>query len=200
MVFSILLVGSIIVPFTDVSRAASDHGDCVGPGESIQAAIDGASVGDTICIEAGTYEEEVTIGQNAAGETLDGLTLVAAAGQSPVLSGSGTGTGVHIDGAATVTVEGLEIREYGTAVRVEDSPNATIKSNTITENDQAIRDFDTPSHDMVIVDNVIEQNPIRGISVQGSDRVQMTGNHIEANGKLGFRYWFRDLHSGRRRW
>ncbi|MFP8890352.1 right-handed parallel beta-helix repeat-containing protein [Natrialbaceae archaeon A-CW2] len=146
----------------------------MGPGESIQDAIDAADPWDTICVGTGTYDENLQV-------TTEGVTIAATSGANPVLQGS-SGTGVHIDGASNVTVEGLEIRGYATGVRIENSPNATIASNTITENDQAIRDFDTPSHDMVIVDNVIEHNPIRGVSIQGSDRVQITGNHLEANG------------------
>ena len=174
---SILLLTSLL-SVGGVGGVAAQTDTCeviVGTGESVQDAIDAAQSGDTVCVETGTYGEQLTI-------DVDGTTLVAADGHSPVLSGSGSGTGVTIDDASNVTVEGFAIRGYATAVRVDGSPNATLRSNTITENDQAIRDFDTASHGMLIIDNVIEQNPIRGITIQGSDDVQITGNRIEANG------------------
>jgi len=50
----------------------------VHPGESIQAAIDGASPGDTIVVEPGTYHENLTVSK-------DNLTLTTSGGPGSVL-------------------------------------------------------------------------------------------------------------------
>ena len=63
--------GSVIAALTFVSPAsASSDTHVVHPGQSIQAAVDAASPGDTVVVKAGTYRESVTIHTN-------GLTLRA---------------------------------------------------------------------------------------------------------------------------
>lgn len=63
--------GLVIAGLTFVSRvSASSDTHVVHPGESIQAAVDAASTGDTVVVRAGSYRESVRIGT-------DGLTLRA---------------------------------------------------------------------------------------------------------------------------
>src|SRR4051812_20350892 len=63
------LVGLIAVCTPGVAGAQDEAPVVVAPGESIQAAIDGAGAGATIIVHPGTYRENVTI-------TEDGVTLI----------------------------------------------------------------------------------------------------------------------------
>ncbi|NUE02253.1 right-handed parallel beta-helix repeat-containing protein [Halorubraceae archaeon YAN] len=178
IVFSILLLGSGMFPFVMVGDARAQSSSCdfvVPTHSSIQDRLTAASPGDTVCVDSGFYSGELVI-------DTPGVTLQSSSTQSqPVLSGSASGTAITIDGADNVTVRGFEIRGYDTAFSVESSPNATLVSNTIIENSWAVRDRDTPSHDLTITDNFIQDNSIRAISIEGSDRTQIIGNHIAEN-------------------
>ena len=86
--------GAVIAASALVSPAsarAATH--VVNPGQSIQAAVDAASPGDTVLVKAGTYRESVTIHTN-------GLTLKARGSVTlqPPQSGAGEcyGAGPHV--------------------------------------------------------------------------------------------------------
>ena len=73
------------------------------PGQSLQAAIDAASPGDTITVSGGVYYEHIVIDKE--------LTLTGS--QGPVIDGGGEGDVVTITGS-DVTISGFEIRGSGT--------------------------------------------------------------------------------------
>lgn len=89
------------------SPAAASHGDGVQADESIQAAINHSAPGDTIEIEAGTYNEALTIHENDTGELLEGLTLQAT-GDVTVDASDADLTVVDIQ-APDVTLDGLSL-------------------------------------------------------------------------------------------
>jgi Right handed beta helix region len=70
-----------------LSAPATARSIHVGPGDSIQAAVNGADLGDTIKIAAGIYHQNVQIKK-------DGITLNGAGSSKTVLQGGGTGTPV----------------------------------------------------------------------------------------------------------
>lgn len=77
----------------------------VESGDSIQATVDDAEDGDTICVEPGTYAESVTV-------DVEDLTLRATESREAVIDASGAGTGVRIE-ADGVTLEGFEVAGDG---------------------------------------------------------------------------------------
>ena len=123
---SILLLATIAL-FVGAGGVAADE-PVVSDNESIQDAIDESEPGDTIVVEEGTYEEELTV-------DVDELTLRAADGTEPVLDGSDhDGVGVNIS-AADVTIEGLTVVEYGKeGVLVDGVPNATVAGVNASHN------------------------------------------------------------------
>lgn len=93
----------------------------VSPGDSIQTAINNASVGDTICLESGTYTEDISIntavtieGEGPANTTIEGSGSKTVTLQSTNISLHGftitnTGGGNGIDVPSTVDASGLHI-------------------------------------------------------------------------------------------
>ncbi len=72
----------------------------VHPGESIQAAIDAASPGDTIDVLAGVYRENLTITKND-------LTLEGAGPGATILKPPATATGACVDPSNPTVVDGI---------------------------------------------------------------------------------------------
>ena len=116
--------------FTGVS-VANQHCDATVSSGSIQSAVDSASSGDTVCVEAGTYDENVII------DTED-ITL---SGPNAGISGSDDGRGseaIITDGvkiiADGVTLDGLQVESSATnGVKLEEAvDDITIQNNVIT--------------------------------------------------------------------
>ena len=103
----------------------------VNPGESIQAAIDGASYGDTVEVSAGTYWELITL--------KNGVVLIGASQLTTTIYGFNGGTVVITNGCDPNTVlEGFTITEgltteYGGGMR-NVSSNPTVTNCTFSNN------------------------------------------------------------------
>ena len=72
-----------------------------GSYQTIQAAVDAASAGNTIIVSDGTYTENVVIGKS--------LTLKAASGAAPVIDAGNKGPGIKVT-ANNVRVEGFTLQ------------------------------------------------------------------------------------------
>jgi parallel beta-helix repeat protein len=104
---------------------------------TIQAAVNAANAGDTVSVDAGTYQEQVTI-------TTNNLKLVSAKPQKAVIEAPATLAGsedlVTINGATGVVVNGFTITTPSTGgpasidagVAVLGAGSATIENNQIT--------------------------------------------------------------------
>lgn len=155
----------------------TDHCDAtVEDGESIQAAVDAASTGDTICIETGTYEEEVTI-------DVEGLTLTAADGHEPTLDGDQSLEHAITVTADDVTIEGLEVFEYseGSSIVVDDASDVTIIDSEVLHphwgnSGAGVRITDSP--DARVENCFVEEHP-DGILIQNADRVTIVDSTID---------------------
>jgi parallel beta-helix repeat protein len=117
------------------------------PGEfhQIQPAVLAANPGDTIQVDPGTYNEQVAIGQNSHGATLNNLVLEGT-NQSSIIQLPSTAPAsqqtaiVQISGAKNVTLNGFTIQgpgnvggSIGYGVEVVDGGSANITNNHITQ-------------------------------------------------------------------
>ncbi len=119
---------AVTLVFTFNAQAANicvNTGGTNGCYSSIQAAINAASAGDTITVEAGTYNEDITIDKS--------VTLVSASGAaSTIISGTSGNTVITIQ-ADGVTIDGFTIKSGRFAVYANDHSNITIRNNIITD-------------------------------------------------------------------
>ena len=109
----------------------------VGPGQSLQAAVDAAAPGDTIALADGTYARAtVTLNKavrlraaNPFGAVLVGNAMPRTANDTSVGTPTTAAVTVRAGGAM---VEGLDIRYYVAAVDVSDVAGAVVQGNRIT--------------------------------------------------------------------
>lgn len=141
--------------FLAASAAAAQFD--VRPGESIQAAIDGAAEGDVIRVAPGTYNESLTI-------RTPGLTLVGMdeSGQRAVLDGQGAELEI-------VRIETRGVRLEGFVVR-----NAVATGVVVFM-----------SNEVALEHLIVEDNNFIGINVADSSKVTIEGVVSSGHGSAG---------------
>jgi len=156
--FTLLLLGT--------SPAMGQTTLTVSPGESIQAAIDDASDGDIIEVEAGTFEESIAIGK--------ALTIQAADGASPkpVIIGQSTNA-VAVD-ASNVTIRGLDIQNPEGGAPVPSARNAVGIRIAPGNTDVSI----LGNHIRNIATSV-ETNPLGIVAFDGANDLTIENNTFE---------------------
>src|ERR1700691_3768815 len=112
---------------------------CVNPAAShncfktIQAAVNQASVNDLIQVEAGTYNEEVTIGLPVA--------ITGAGPSASIINATGLAHGIFVDGfdhpgLRQVTITGLTVKNADfEGILVVSASDVTIQDNSVIDND-----------------------------------------------------------------
>jgi parallel beta-helix repeat protein len=184
---------------------ASAAGRIVSPGQSIQAAIDAASPGDTIIVKPGTYHENLSITKDKITIIGNGATL-----EPPTTPGPGTtcdavfaeeggpippaGNGVCI--AGTIDFETFEVTDYVSKVRILGlhvngflsgifafgAKNAVLSGNTANDNAE-YGIFALSSKGTQIVANRTSGSDEAGIYVGGSHpaTAKVVGNETSNN-------------------
>jgi parallel beta-helix repeat protein len=160
----------------------------VQPGESIQAAIDGAQEGAVICLAEGTWEEDLVIGR--------GLTVRGAGREESIVKGLKDGEPVILidsDAEIEVTIAGLTVagakgEEYCAkwplrcpyGLLLGGRAKVTLQWNTISGNRyRGISMVD--SAQATVQGNIVSGNWDDGISMEGSAQATIEGNEISGN-------------------
>ena len=160
----------------------------VNPGDTIQAAIDAASAGDTIVILAGTYDEDIVV---------DKAVFILGANQG--VSGTGTRSVESvIDGgfeitAAGVVIDGVKITTgalaFGSLDAVHVSANNVTITNSVLQGSGALDTFALETEAGAnIIGLTISDNLIAGwndgVSLQQGTAAIITGNTFDAMVRL----------------
>jgi parallel beta-helix repeat protein len=124
----------------------------VDPGDSIQAAIDRASPGDTVLVKPGTYNEDIVL--------RDSINVVGSGFRSTILKGTGTGNVVRASGITDARFEGFKITGSGTGtseagIRIAGG-DLMVNNNWIYGNINGI--LLTSESSSIIRNNIIEAN------------------------------------------
>jgi cysteine-rich repeat protein len=168
------LRASLVVMSLAAGAASAEAASCTVPVDgacpTIQTALDQAAPGDTISVNSGVYAEKISF--PAGGTAGNPIALQAAAGQHPVLDGTGV-AGAHmvlIDGTAAaknhIVVRGFEIRNN---LDVDDGSGIRIlgAGTGIEIRDNEIHNI-TGDHAMGITVYATEPSPIAGLVIDGN--------------------------------
>jgi nitrous oxidase accessory protein len=177
-------------PATPPGAATAGRVFTVSPGESIAAAIDRASDGDTIMVREGIYHENLNIDK--------GIRLIGEG--NPVINGSGKGSPVSLTiGGTTIdgfTLTGSGSGLYGSGIKVSSNRNS-ITNNIIRDNEDGIR-FILQSESNVVSGNRIYNNTGSGISGEQLRNITLVSNAIINNSGSGVEILFsRNVEIGR---
>lgn len=146
-----------------------DSGTIDAPLASIQAGLDAATAGTTVCVRGGTYAERLTV--NVSGSAGAWVTVMPHPGEHVTVTGEGAGGGtednlVYLEGRSFVRILGLELRGAGT---VSDA--------------SGIRVFGSGDH-IELRGNELHEvrgTDAMGITVYGSDGAGITDIVIDGN-------------------
>ncbi|MBN1367673.1 MAG: right-handed parallel beta-helix repeat-containing protein [Dehalococcoidales bacterium] len=144
---------------------------------TIQAAITAAADGDTIEVYDGTYGK-VVINKE--------LAIQAAAGNSPIVDGGGSGACLGIykaAGMSDVTIDGFEIQNATYGIWIYGAPstysNITLSNNYIHNHSQnGILVTDSTVNNLIILDNNIDSS---GIGISFANNSTVDGLTVEGN-------------------
>jgi parallel beta-helix repeat protein len=145
----------------------------VGPGGSIQAAINSAAGGETVVVEAGVYQEKLIVDK--------GITLLGIG--RPLIDAGGAGSAVTLRAEGS-RVAGFQIRGSGpderdAGIRVL-ADNCTVEDNLVEENRIGILLQNVRGG--VVKKNSVEGNGV-GILLETGSENEIVSNRIVENGE-----------------
>jgi parallel beta-helix repeat protein len=174
----------------------------VTPGQSLQAAINAASPGDTVELADGVYTRvQATItkairlrAQHQFGAVLVGNATPRTANDTSV--GTPTGIAIQVRGTG-VAVEGLEIRYYDTAIAVDDSTNTLVQGNrAVSSYGVGIELWDTRNSEVrcnELLDPYLADDPTASLTTQSIGEAQMdygVNSYGGINARVEHNYFF----------
>jgi parallel beta-helix repeat protein len=139
---------------------------------TIQAAVNAASVGDTVFVRAGVYPEHVTINK--------ALTLTGANRASTIVDGGGSGEGLYVS-ANGVTISGFTVRNAVTGIHYSHASNGRIEDVLATAN-TSVGVFLDASPNNTIVNSVAAKNAVSGFSLGDQGSHDVTFQNVTAFG------------------
>jgi parallel beta helix pectate lyase-like protein len=176
LLFAVVTLAAVVVP---VASGTGDGGaTVVAPGESIQAAVDAASPGDTIVVRAGVYHEGVVI-------TTDDLELI---GKDAVLEPP-AGTGPAACDAPDVSEPASGFCVLGDVDFDTGEVNKAVERVSIAGfTVRGFSDFGIVAigaQDATFAHNVAEDNGEYGITAFASSGTRIVGNRTSGSGEAG---------------
>jgi len=172
LVLGVIMIGILCI-FTFSEKVEADTLNVSASGTqdytTIQEAIDNASAGDTIFVQMGLYQEEITIDKE--------LHLYGEGAFTRIDGSSSANVAVTIT-ADSVELDNLKIIGGKTGLAINSDEN-NIHDLTITENEVGI--ILSYSDNNTFNDNTISSNTIYGIQMANSNDNTFTGNTYESN-------------------
>ncbi|APH38602.1 NosD domain-containing protein [Methanohalophilus halophilus] len=180
LILTILMVGTAGASTINVNETGwwQDGNSFNASSNPIQAAVNNASSGDTISVDAGTYNENVDVNKKLNITSTDGASVthvIATFSSNPVFK----------IGSDTVTINGFNVSgaNDGDGIRIEDYNHSIIINSMVSNNERGISLIN--SDNAVLSNNTASGNDYAGIYLQQSDYNDLNDNIVSSNNQYG---------------